>query len=255
MNEFNAKFGDKTDDLNNEEGLFDLEGAPSDMPSDWVKISAYFIIPKIILNLKGVQDNDDLAFVKLESSGIEFSANAGNEFQRANIKLGSLDIVDLLHTNSRYSHMTHTKMNKGMVEKGAIEITFDRNNRRYANPIKIKLETKSQQYVVGNFLLIHAVQQFIKGGVEDDDINLDYYKKLAQDRTLELMEQGREYVDKVSEDAKTIYEAIDLEVDFSTPIIVIPELIRNDDKDKEAMIFNIGKLTARTKLTKYDKYK
>jgi hypothetical protein len=220
------------------------------MPNDWVKASVYFILPKVILNLKGVQDNDDLKFVKLESSGIELSADIGNEFQRANIKLGSLDIVDLLHTSSRYSHMTHTRMIKGSINKGAIEINLDRNIRRYANPIKIKLESKAQQYIVGNFLLIHAIQEFIKDG---DD--LDYYKKLAQDKTFELMQQGRDYVDKINGDAKVIYESIDLEVDFSTPIIVIPELIRSDDKDSEAMIFNIGKLTARTKLTKYDKYK
>lgn len=255
QNEFNAKFGEDAEDLNQQEGLFEFEGAPSDMPNDWVKFHAYFTIPTIILKLKGIQENDDKVFVKLETSGLELTASIGDVFQKANIKLGSLNIIDLIHKNSRYSHLTHTKMDEGTINKQAIEIEFDRNIKRYNEPIKISLETKAQQYVVANFLLIHALQEFFKDSQDEDDINLDYYKKLAADQTLQFIQQGQEYVETVSTEASKTHESIHLSIDFSTPIIVIPEVMTSNDKDREAMIFNIGRLTASTKLTKYDKYK
>ena len=70
---------------------------------------------------------------------------------------------------------------------------------------------------------------------------------------MDFIQIGSEYISTA--DVEEVYQGIDINILLSTPIIVIPENIRNDDKDKEAVLLNLGRFNASTKNIKYDKTK
>ena len=74
---------------------------------------------------------------------------------------------------------------------------------------------------------------------------------MVRDKVLEFVKEGTEQIEMTN---PQVHEGIDLDATLVTPIIVIPENIRNDDKDKEAIVFNIGKFVASGKLIDYDKH-
>lgn len=50
----------------------------------------------------------------------------------------------------------------------------------------------------------------------------------------------------------TVYQGINLDINFSTPVVVIPERLTNNI-DHEIIVFNLGKMTAFTSLREFKK--
>ena len=74
---------------------------------------------------------------------------------------------------------------------------------------------------------------------------------LHKNKALEFISRGSEYIENMSEEYK-VYQGIHLDIDFSTPVVIIPERLTHN-KDHEIMVFNLGKMTAHTSLREFKK--
>lgn len=235
-----------------EEPIFTFNAPPTGMPENWAQFSITLIIPSLVLKLLEADEDNNRSIMDVETSGLSVSLELGNNFLWAQIKLGSLDVIDKISKSKMYPYLTHTVSHEGYTGSNAVEIEVLRDTTQNIAPIKISIETKAQQYVVANFRLLGALKDFFTVTEEgEEEIDLSYYGEQAKVRAIELMNQGAAYIDNVSQETGP-YEGIQLDLDISAPVIVIPDELSGDNL-KEAIILNVGRITTISSLRPFDK--
>ena len=111
--EFEKKYQYENEKIRSNERLIDMEPPPTGMPEDWIQIQVSFDFTALTLKLIGLLENEDQEICTLTTGGLSCLAEIGPYIQRVDLQLGSLEIKDNIHPNSRYNYLTHTVMDHG----------------------------------------------------------------------------------------------------------------------------------------------
>ena len=250
--EFEEKFKNLNEEMMQEDPIFTFNAPPTGMPENWAQFAVTLIIPSLVLKLLGSDEDYNRSIMDVETSGLSASVELGNNFLWAQIKLGTLDVLDKISKSKMYPYLTHTVANEGYTGSNAVEIEVLRDTTKSIAPIKLSIETKAQQYVIANFRLLGALKDFFTVTEEgEEEIDLSYYGERAKVRALELMNQGAAYIDNVAQEGGP-YEGVQLDLDVSAPIIIVPDDLSGDNL-KEAIVLNVGRITTISSLRPFDK--
>jgi len=129
--------------------------------------------------------------------------------------------------------------------------------------IFVRAKTHGILYVIVNMVLISSLQDFFtaEDPEGEDNIDLSYYGNLARGQAIDLMSQGAEFMNQQSkveneketmqDEVETKYQRLDLDIDYSIPVIFIPETILGDE-DNEVIVLNLGRMTVTSNLIDYN---
>lgn len=230
------------------EAFLKLDEIPSTFPDEYAQFKVSLNFKEIDLRLFGYEGNEKQKVCTIKTGGLSAEAEIGAITQNIKVSLGSLEILDEIHPYSRYNYLTHTVMEKGYSKNEFIHFEANINSKRKKGSARINFETRARQYIVANFILIDALQKFFTA----ESVDVSYYGKVIQDKVNQYIQLGTEYIETT--DIQTDYKGVDIKMKLQTPILVIPENIRGDDEDKEAVILNLGMFKGNSNCQEFDKY-
>lgn len=242
--QFKEKWDKEKKDLLEKEPIFDIGTPPSDMPQNWVMLTATLVVPNLKFYILKSREENYEKITKIETSGLVATGKYGPSLVGGELKLGTLNIKDYVSGSLQYPFLTHTVFENDIDRKYTFEVEGLYTTSEEMNTLDVTSRSYGRQYIIVNLILVNAIQDFFK--VEEEKLDLSYYGDRAKAQAIDIINQGADFISKNSskemevaqnQEEDHVYLRLNLNIDILTPVIFVPETV-SGDYDNEVLILD-----------------